>query len=97
MRAGCRCLNAWSYNSTKGNTFHITNGCSNPDGDQPVPWCMVDPSTCTHEPFTASTGSWDYCYNVGDTITIDTGASRAPAHRHATPSLPLSPALLVHP
>lgn len=75
MGAGCRCLAEWNYTSSKGNTFHITNGCTNPDADQPVPWCMVDPATCTHEPFAASTGAWDYCYNADDTITIDTGAS----------------------
>lgn len=86
VHAGCRCLKEWNYTSTKGGTFHITTGCSNPDGDQPVPWCMVDPTTCVHQPFVASTGSWDYCYNVGDTITIDTGASPIPLPGSSLPN-----------
>ena len=87
--AGCQCLREWNYTSSKGNTFHVSSGCANPDGDQPVPWCMVDPTTCAHEPIAAETGGfWDQCYSAGDSITIDTGAWAAVAcsassHTHA--------------
>ena len=72
--AGCQCLPEWNYTSTRGNLFHVSTGCANPDGDMATPWCFVDRSTCQHEPFESTVGVWDQCYSLGDTITIDTGA-----------------------
>jgi hypothetical protein len=76
MRAGCQCLREWNYTSSKGNLFHVSSGCANPDGDQPTAWCMVDPATCSHEPIASPGGGfWDQCYAAGDSVTIDTGAA----------------------
>ena len=67
-------MKEWNYTSIKGNQFHISTGCANPDGDFAMPWCQVDASTCTHPPFAASSHlSWDYCYAADDQITVDTG------------------------
>ena len=67
-------MKEWNYTSIKGNQFHISTGCANPDGDFAMPWCQVDASTCTHRPFAASNHlSWDFCYAADDRITVDTG------------------------
>ena len=74
LSAGCACLPQWNYTSIQGHQFRITSGCANPDNDSALPWCPVDPATCTHTP-AAFMGRlyWDYCYNVDDKVTIDTG------------------------
>lgn len=42
-RAGCQCLPVWSYTSSKGVTYTISNGtCQNPDGEWNTFWCYVD-------------------------------------------------------
>ena len=44
MRPGCQCLPTWSYQSSKGVTYTITNGtCQNPGGEWNTFWCYVDP------------------------------------------------------
>ena len=77
LRAGCACLPEWNYTSLQGNNFHITSGCSNPDNESALPWCPVDPATCIHTPAALSGRLyWDYCYNLDDKVTIDTGVGR---------------------
>ena len=93
MGAGCACLPEWNYTSIQGNHFHITSGCANPDNESALPWCSVDPTTCTHTPAAMSGRiDWDYCYNLDDKVSIDTGAgpvSPCPlSPRHALLALP---------
>ena len=91
MGAGCNCLPAWNYTSLQGNRFQITSGCANPDNDSVLPWCPIDPSTCTHSP-AAFTGrlTWDYCYNLDDKVTIDTGAAPASTYLRSPKAMPSS-------
>ena len=42
-RAGCQCLPVWSYTSSKGVTYTVSNGtCQNPGGEWNTFWCYVD-------------------------------------------------------
>lgn len=41
--AGCQCLPTWSYTSSKGVSYTVSNGtCQNPGGEWNTFWCYVD-------------------------------------------------------
>ena len=98
-RAGCDCLPTWSYTTTTGTTYNITNGtCQNPGREWSTDWCYVNPLSCAHRPFLANgaivTQAWDTCMGPNLNKSIDSGVAPGSSTRRL-PGLAVLP--LVHP